>query len=63
MLILVMMGRWYDDSAHSVVHYVRLYGVLNTVVLFGEHVCCGVEFGTLFGVSAFSVIRSDVICY
>ena len=32
MLIVVMMGRWSDDSACSVVHDVRLYSGLDTVV-------------------------------
>ena len=31
MLIVVMMGKWSDDSAYSVVHDVRLYNVLDTV--------------------------------
>ena len=39
------------DSACWVVHDVRLYSVLNTVVICGEYVCCSVVFGTLVGVS------------
>ena len=38
MLIVVMMGRWSDDSACSVVHDVRLYSVLVTVVITGKDV-------------------------
>ena len=53
MLILVMMGRWLDDSARSVIHDVRLYSVLDTVVISGEDVCCSVVFVTLVGVFVF----------
>ena len=41
----------------------RLYSVLDTVVISGEDVCCSVVFGTLGGVSVISVIRSDDIRY
>ena len=51
MFIVVMMGKWSDDSACCVVHDVRLYSVLDTVVIYGEDVCCSVVFGTLVGVS------------
>ena len=40
----------------SVVHDVRLYSVLDTVVISGEDVCCSVVFGTLVGVFVFSVM-------
>ena len=50
MLIVVMMGKWSDDSACWVVHDVRLYSVLDSVVISGEYVCCSVVFGTLVGV-------------
>ena len=33
MLIVVMMGKWSDDSACCVIHDVRLYSVLETVVV------------------------------
>ena len=33
-----------------VVHNVRLYSVLKTVVISGENVCCSVVFGNLVGV-------------
>ena len=39
MLIVVMMGRLSADSACWVVHAVRLYSVLDTVVISGEDVC------------------------
>ena len=61
MLIVVMMGRWSDDSACSVVHDVRLYNVLDTVVISGEDVCCSVVFGTLVGVFVFSVMWSELL--
>ena len=47
MLIVVMMGKSSDDSACGVVHDVLLYSVLDTVLTFGEYVCCSVVFGTL----------------
>ena len=56
-----LMGRWSDDCAWWVVHYVRLYSVLDTVVTSGEDVCCSVVFGTLVGVSVFSVIWSELL--
>ena len=43
MLIVVMMGKWSDNSAFWGVHDVRLYSVLDTVVISGEDVfvvCC-----------------------
>ena len=62
MLIVVMMGKWSDDSAlkdgrHTFddecvlsCHDVLLYSVLDNVVISGEDVCCSVVFGTLVGV-------------
>ena len=35
--------------------------MLNTVVISGEDVCCNVVFGTLVGVSVFSVIWSELL--
>ena len=40
-------------------HDVRLYSVLDTVVISGEDVCCSVVFGTLVGV--FSVLWSELL--
>ena len=59
MLIMVMMGKWYDDSACRVVHEDQLYSVLDTVVISGEDACCScsVVFGTL--VDVFIVMWSD----
>ena len=51
-----MMGKWSDDSACCVVHNVRLYGVLDTVLISGQNVCSSVVFGTLVGVFVFSVM-------
>ena len=46
MLIVVMMGKWSDDSACRVVYDVQLYSVLHTVVISGDVVCCSVVFAT-----------------
>ena len=40
---------------------VRLYSVLDTVLITGEDVCCSVVFGTLFGVYVFSVMWSELL--
>ena len=61
MLIVVMMGKWSDDSACCVVHDVRLYSVLDTVVISGEDVCCRVVFGTLVGVFVISGMWSELL--
>ena len=61
MLIVVMIGKWYDDSACCVVHDVRLYSVLDTVVISGEDVCCSVVFGTLVVVFVFSDMWSELL--
>ena len=37
---MVMMGKWSDDSAWWVVHDVRLYSVLDTVVMMFVVVWC-----------------------
>ena len=49
MLIVVMMGKWSDDRACCVVHDIRLYSVLNTVVISGEDVvwCLALWLGCL----------------
>ena len=39
---------------------VRLYSVLDTVVVSGEDVCCSVMFGTLVGMFLFSVMWSEL---
>ena len=61
MLIVVMMGKWSDDSACCIVHNVRLYNVLDTVVISGDDVRCCVVFGTLVGVFVFSDIWSELL--
>ena len=38
MLMVVLTGKWSDDSACCVVHDVRLYSVLDTVVISGDDV-------------------------
>ena len=42
-------------------HDVRLYSVLDTVVISGEDVCCSVVFGTLVGVVVCSVMWSELL--
>ena len=54
MLIVVMIGKWS-------VHDIRLCSVLYTVLISGKDVCCNVVFGTLVGVSVFSVIWSELL--
>ena len=61
MLIVVMMGKWSDDSACCVVHDVRVYSVLDSVMISGEDVCCSVVFRTLVGVFVFSVMWSELL--
>ena len=39
----------------------RLFSVLNSVVISGEDVCCIVVFGTLVGVPVFSVMWSELM--
>ena len=60
---LLMMGTWSDDSACWVVHDVRLYSVLDTVVIYGEDFCCSVVFGALVAVPVISVMWSDLMTY
>ena len=55
------MGKWFDDSACWVVHEVRLYSVLDTVVISGDDVCCSLVFGILVGVFVFSVMWSELL--
>ena len=62
MLILVMMGRWSDDSMLSCPRC----PVVQCVRHCGDDVCCSVVFGTLAGVFVFSVMWSEMhvdICY
>ena len=40
MLIVVIMGKWSDYSTCLVVYDVRLYSVLDTVVISGDDVWC-----------------------
>ena len=61
MLIVVIMGKWADDSACSVVHDIRLYSVLDTVVISVDDFCCSVVFDTLVSVFEFSVMWSEFI--
>ena len=40
---------------------VRLYSVLEIVVMSGEVACCSVVCGTLVGVSVFSIVYSELL--
>ena len=61
MFIVLMIGWRYDDSVCSVIHDVRLYSVLDIVVISGEYVCFSVVCDTLVGVPVFSVISSELL--
>ena len=50
------MGGWSEFSACIVRQGVRLYSVVEIVVMSGEVACCSVVCGTLVGVSVFSVM-------
>ena len=60
-LIVVIMGRWSKFSVCIVCQAVRLYSVVEIVVMSGEVACCSVVCGTLVGVSVFSVMCSDYV--
>ena len=60
-LIVVIMGRWSEFSACVVCKVVRLYSVVEIVVMFGEVACCSVVCSTLVGVSVFSVMCSELL--
>ena len=56
---MLIVMRWVSGwmiARDRVVHDVRLYSVLNIVIISGEDVCCSVVFGTLVGVFVFSVM-------
>ena len=61
MLIVVIMGKWSDDNACSVAHDVRLYSVLDNVVISGDEVCCSLVLDNLGGVFVFSVMWSEFL--
>ena len=48
-LIVVIMGKWSEFSACVVWQGVRLYGVVEIVVMSGEVTCCSVVCCTLAG--------------
>ena len=60
-LIVVIMGRWSEFSACIVCQVVRLYSLVEIVVISGEVACCSVVCGTLVGVSVFSVMYSELL--
>ena len=59
--IVVIMGRWSEFSACIVCPVVRLYSVVEIVLMSGEVACCSVVCGTLVGVSVFSVMCSELL--
>ena len=60
-LIVVIMGRLSEFSACIMCQIVRLYNVVEIVVMFGEVACCSVVCGTLMGVSVFSMMCSELL--
>ena len=58
-LIVVIMERWSEFSACIVCQVVRLYSVVEIVVMSGEVACCSVVCGTLVSVSVFSIMCSE----
>ena len=60
-LIVVIMGRWYEFSTCIVCQVVRLYSVVMIVVISGEVAFCSVVCGTLVGVSGFSMMCSELL--
>ena len=61
MLIVVIMGRRSEFSACIVCLVVRLYSVVEVVVMSGEVARCSVVCGTLMGVSVFRVMCSELL--
>ena len=61
MLIVVIMGRWSEFSACIVCQVVRLYSVVEIVVVSGEVACCNVVCGNLIGVSVLSMMCSELL--
>ena len=59
--IVVIMGRLSEFSACIVCQVVRLYSVVEIVVISGEVACCSVACGTLVRVSVFSVMCSELL--
>ena len=50
-LIVVIMGRWSEFSVCIVCQVVRLYSVVEIIVMSGEVACCSVVCGTLVSVA------------
>ena len=48
-------------SVRVVCHVVRLYSVVDIVVISGDVVCCSVVCGTMVGVSVFSIMCSELL--
>ena len=60
-LIVAIMGRRSEFSACIVCQVVRLYSVVEIVVMSGKVAGCNLVCGTLVGVSVFSVMCSELL--
>ena len=60
-LIVVIMGRWSEFSACIVCQVVRLYSVVEIVVMSDEVAYCSTVCGTLVGVLVFSIMCSELL--
>ena len=60
-LIVVIMARWSEFRACIACQVVRLYSVVEIVVMYGEVACCSVVCSTLVGVSGFSLMCSELL--
>ena len=61
MLIVVSMERWSEFSACIVCQVVRLYTIVEIVVMSDEVACCSVVCGTLVSMSMFSIMCSELL--
>ena len=60
-LIVVIMRRWSEFSACIVCQVVRLYSVVEIVVMSGEVACCSVWATLWWGMSVFSMMCSELL--
>ena len=60
-LIVVIMGMWSKFSACIMCQVVRLYSVVEIILMSGEVACCSAVCGTLVDVSVFSVMCSELL--
>ena len=62
-LIIVIMGRWYEFSACIVCQVVWLYSVVEIVVMSAEVACCSVVCGTLVDVCGCDVFSFEYVYF